>query len=282
MSSKGKSPESVMTYKTKEEPVDTLIPLTVMINSGSASASEILAGAVQDLDRGLIVGTRSFGKGLIQGFKNVGYNGQLKYTVAKYYTPSGRCVQALDYSHRNEDGSVGYVPDSLIKPFKTLKGRTVYDGGGITPDSVLTAISYSRPVVALAYSDILNDYAIRYYISHNSIASPLDFKLTDKEYADFVQYAAERSFDSRSGAEVMIDQMIAAAKADKLYELNKAEFDALEKKLKLSKTEMLNVKREEIQPLLEEAIIEKYYFTWGRVRKAVQTDPQLKKTAEIM
>ncbi len=282
MSSKGKSPESVMTYKTKEEPVDTLIPLTVMINSGSASASEILAGAVQDLDRGLIVGTRSFGKGLIQGFKNVGYNGQLKYTVAKYYTPSGRCVQALDYSHRNEDGSVGYVPDSLIKPFKTLKGRTVYDGGGITPDSVLTAISYSRPVVALAYSDILNDYAIRYYISHNSIASPLDFKLTDKEYADFVQYAAERSFDSRSGAEVMIDQMIAAAKADKLYELNKAEFDALEKKLKLSKTEMLNVKREEIQPLLEEAIIEKYYFTWGRVRKAVQTDPQLEKTAEIM
>lgn len=281
MSSKGRSPESIMTYKTKEEPVDTLIPLTVMINSGSASASEIVAGAIQDLDRGLIVGTRSFGKGLIQGFKSVGYNGQLKYTVAKYYTPSGRCVQALDYSHRNEDGSVGHVPDSLIKPFKTLKGRTVYDGGGIVPDSVLTAISYSRPVVALAYSDILNDYAIRYYASHNSISGSLDFNLTDKEYEDFTEYAAGRKFDSRSGAEVMIDQMIAAAKADKLYEINKTEFDALEKRLKLSKKEMLNVKREEIQPLLEEAIIEKYYFTPGRALKAIQSDPQLQKAATI-
>lgn len=281
MSSKGRSEESSTVYKTKEEPVDTLIPLTVMINSGSASASEIVAGAIQDLDRGLIVGNRSFGKGLIQGFKSVGYNGQLKYTVAKYYTPSGRCVQAMDYSHRNEDGSVGYVPDSLIKPFKTLKGRTVYDGGGITPDTLLDPMSYSRPVVALAYSDILNDYAIKYYRSHTSISAPLDFKLSDKEYDDFVEYAAQCDFDSRSGAEVMVDQMIRAAKADKLYDINKAEFDAFEKRLKLSKKELLNVKRDEIRPLLEETIVEKYYFTPGRALKSTQTDPQLEKAATI-
>ena len=145
-----------MEYRTKKEPVDTLIPLMVLVNSGSASSSEIVTGAIQDLDRGYVAGTRTYGKGLVQAIRPVGYNGTMKMTIAKYYTPSGRCVQAIDYSHRNSDGSVGYVPDSLKKAFKTRLGRTVYDGGGITPDSVITSTPYSRIAVSLVMNDIIN------------------------------------------------------------------------------------------------------------------------------
>ena len=283
VSARGRSQQSVFAMKTMQEPLDTLIPITVLVNSGSASASEIIAGAVQDLDRGVIAGTRTYGKGLVQGFRPVGYNGSLKFTTAKYYTPSGRCVQAIDYSNRNSDGSVGVVPDSLKKAFKTLKkGRTVYDGGGITPDTLVKAETYSRPAYSLVANDIFGEYAIEYYKKHQSIAAPGEFALTDAEYEDFVAFASKKEFDSRSAAQAQLDQMLKAAKSEDLYEPYKEAFDALEKSLSISKEEMLRVKKAEFKPLLEEEIVYKYYYTPGRVESIIRNDMQLHKVRDII
>ena len=280
VSQKGRTEAENVVYRTMSEPIDTTIPLIVMVNSSSASSSEIVAGALQDLDRATIIGTRTFGKGLVQAMRPVGYNGTLKMTIAKYYTPSGRCVQAIDYSHRNSDGSVGYVPDSLKKAFKTSGGRTVYDGGGITPDTTIKAPSYSRPALSLVMNDIVNDYAIKYYTSHNTIAAPGEFTLTDAEYEEFVKYAATRKFDSRSAAEAQLEQIIKAAKAEDLYEINKGEFEALEKKLSVSKEEILRIKKNEIKPILEEEIVNKFHFTAGRVESIIRNDIQLHQALE--
>lgn len=277
VSAKGRGEDSNFSYSTKEEPVDTKMPLMVLVNSASASASEIVAGAMQDLDRARIVGTKTFGKGLVQSFRPVGYNGKIKLTTSKYYIPSGRCVQMVDYSHRNADGSVGVVPDSLKKAFKTKNGRTVYDGGGITPDSVITAAPYSRPAYSLVANGILQDYAVLYCKKHEKIAAPDKFVLTDAEYDDFAKYAASQKFDERSGADVILDQMIEEAKKDGLYNKDKTEFDALSKRLKLSKAEMLKVKKDEFKPLLEEEIVQKYYFISGRVESIIRNDDQLSK-----
>ena len=277
VSQKGRTPENNMVYKTIEEPVDTIIPLMVLVNSSSASSSEIVAGALQDLDRAVIVGTRTFGKGLVQGIRPVGYNGTLKLTIAKYYTPSGRCVQAIDYSNRNSDGSVGAIPDSLKKEFKTKNGRSVYDGGGITPDSTITVPPFSRVAISLVMNDITNDYALEYYAKHNSIAPAGEFTLTDEEYQDFVKYASTKKFDSRNAAHVQLEQMIKSAKAEGLYDINKEAFDALEKKLSITKEELLQLKKDEIKPIVEEEIVNKFYFTPGKVESIIRTDIQLHK-----
>lgn len=270
-----------MEYRTKKEPVDTLIPLMVLVNSGSASSSEIVTGAIQDLDRGYVAGTRTYGKGLVQAIRPVGYNGTMKVTIAKYYTPSGRCVQAIDYSHRNSDGSVGYVPDSLKKAFKTRLGRTVYDGGGITPDSVIASDQYSRIAISLVMNDIINDYAIKFYSEHDSIPPVMDFSLTDEQYGDFVKYAVSREFDSRSGAQVLMEDLLKSAKQEELDEYIKAEAEALKSKLSISKEQMLLLKKDEIQPLVEEEIANKYYFTPGRVEAIIKSDSQLQKAVAL-
>ena len=268
-------------YRTRNEPVDTLIPLMVLVNSGSASSSEIVTGAIQDLDRGYVAGTRTYGKGLVQAIRPVGYNGTMKMTIAKYYTPSGRCVQAIDYSHRNSDGSVGYVPDSLKKAFKTRLGRTVYDGGGITPDSVITSDPYSRIAISLVMNDIINDYAIKFYKENDSIPSVEDFSLTDEQYVDFVKYAVSRNFDSRSGAQVLMEDLLKSAEQEELDDYIRAEAEALKNKLSISKEKMLELKRSEIQPLVEEEIANKYHFTAGRVEAIIKNDSQLKKAVEL-
>lgn len=270
-----------MEYRTKKEPVDTLIPLMVLVNSGSASSSEIVTGAIQDLDRGYVAGTRTYGKGLVQAIRPVGYNGTMKMTIAKYYTPSGRCVQAIDYSHRNSDGSVGYVPDSLKKAFRTRLGRTVYDGGGITPDSVIASDQYSRIAISLVMNDIINDYAIKFYSEHDSIPPVMDFSLTDEQYGDFVKYAVSREFDSRSGAQVLMEDLLKSARQEELDEYIKAEAEALKAKLSISKEQMLLLKKEEIRPLVEEEIANKYYFTPGRVEAIIKSDSQLHKAVAL-
>jgi C-terminal peptidase (prc) len=282
VSAKGRTPDSNFELRTQTEPIDTLIPIVVMVNSGSASSSEIVAGALQDLDRALIAGTKTYGKGLIQAIKPVGFNGNLKLTTSKYYTPSGRCVQAIDYSNRNSDGSVGTIADSLKKAFKTKNGRIVYDGGGITPDSLIKSDPFSRPAVSLVFNDIIGDYAIKFYKENKSIASAKDFTLTDQQYANFVDYAKNRDFDSRSSANALLDEILKAAKDEDMYEIFKNEFDALEKKLNISKEEMLKIKRDEIQPIVECEIANKYYFTRGRIESLLRTDSQLNKVLEIL
>ncbi len=275
VSSKGRDEHMNQEYFTKKEPVDTEIPILVMVNSMSASASEIFAGAMQDLDRATIAGKRTFGKGLIQSVLPTPYGGNVKITTGKYYTPSGRCVQALDYSHRNEDGSVGAVPDSLKREFKTKLGRSVYDGGGITPDIEVASQAYSRPAYSLVYNDILGEYSVVYYKNHESIADPESFHLTDAEYEDFIRFAEGREFDSRGGASAVLDQLEAAAKADGLYDQYKAEINALKEKVKMDKRTMLNVKKDEILPLLEEEIVVKYHFQRAGEIIRLRTDCQL-------
>lgn len=277
----GKFRQADMDYYTREEPVDTTIPLIVMVNSSSASSSEIVAGALQDLDRATIAGTRTFGKGLVQSIRDVGFNYKLKITTAKYYTPSGRCVQAIDYSHRNEDGSIGYVPDSLIKSFKTLKGRTVYDGGGVTPDVYIEPKIYSRPALALIYGEILQEYSIEYYKNNITIDAPSTFSLSDQEYESFIEWAALRDFDHRTASEVEYDKLIALAAREGLYSDLRDELSKLGEKIKPDKTEVLRRNKAEIKALLEEEISARYYFQKGRAESMVRNDEQLHKAYSI-
>ena len=189
VSAKGNDAALSQDYYTQGEPIDTELPIIVLIDSGSASASEIVAGAIQDHDRGIIMGTRSYGKGLVQSIKPLAYNGQMKVTTSKYYTPSGRCVQAIDYSHRNEDGSVGYIPDSLTTEFRTASGRIVRDGGGITPDITVKGQEYSRLVYSLVLGGVLDQYVIDYSKRHAELPAVDDFHYTAQDYEDFIKFA---------------------------------------------------------------------------------------------
>ncbi len=189
---RGRLKEFEMKYITTEDPTEPSVPIVVLVNNMSASASEIVAGSLQDLDRGVVVGTRTFGKGLVQSVRDLNYNSKLKLTTAKYYIPSGRCIQIVDYSHRREDGSVGNVPDSLIKAFKTKNGRTVYDGGGIVPDIKTELPYYNKISYSIAGRDLLRPFAINYFTKHHQIAAPETFRLGDKEYDEFVDYLLEK------------------------------------------------------------------------------------------
>jgi len=281
VSALGRVRQADMIYYTKEEPVDTQLPLVVLVNSSSASSSEIVAGALQDLDRATIAGTRTFGKGLVQSIRDVGFNNKIKLTTAKYYTPSGRCVQAIDYNARNEDGSVGAIPDSLMKPFKTAKGRTVYDGGGIAPDVTLPQQIFSRPALSLVYGEILHEYSIGYFKDHLTIAPAGKFELTAAEYEEFVKFAAQKEFDSRTASDVDMDKFIATTKREGLYNDFKGEIDSLEKRVKLSKEDVLKRNAAEIKSLLEEEIVNRYYYQRGRVESILRNDLQVKSAASI-
>ncbi len=282
VSSLGKFRQADIEYHTKNEPVDINLPLVVLVNSSSASSSEIVAGALQDLDRATIVGTRTFGKGLVQSIRDVGYNNKIKVTTAKYYTPSGRCVQAIDYAQRNEDGSVGVIPDSLIRSFKTLiKGRTVYDGGGIIPDVRLESQTFSRLAVALVFEEIFHDYSIEYFKNRESIESPSKFSITNEEFEEFVQWASAKEFDYRTASEVEFDKLLATAKRESIYDGIKDEMAQLEKRLKLGKTDVLRRAVNEIKPLLEEEIVSRYYFHRGRIESMLRNDIQAAKAVDV-
>lgn len=282
VSSKGKVRQAQSAYYTTNEPVDIDLPLVVLVNSGSASSSEIVAGALQDLDRATIIGTRTFGKGLVQSIRDVGFNNRIKITTAKYYTPSGRCVQAIDYSRRNEDGSVGYIPDSLTMPFKTLvKGRTVFDGGGITPDLIIEPQYFSRATLALVFGEILHEYSILYFRDHDSITAPAKFELTQQEYDEFVEWASHKEFDHRTATEVEFDKFIEIAKKESLYDLMSKEAGMVDKIVKMNKHDVLKTGMEEIKPLLEEEIVNRYYFQSGRAQSMLRNDIQAKKASIV-
>ncbi len=273
LSTKGRASFMDKRYTAPRLPIDTVMPMVVMINRSSASASEIVAGALQDLDRAVIVGQRSFGKGLVQSTRDVEHNGSLKLTTAKYYIPSGRCIQALDYSHRDKDGAVGYVPDSLISEFKTKIGRTVYDGGGVSPDIYIEPTKYSNISLALIASDVVFHYAVNYRINHPTIAPAEEFNLTDADYDDFCKYVESYpSFTYRNKSSDALEKLISAAKADKYYDENTALFDNLDEVLKPELKKDLELSRESIKELIEDDILISYYYSKGQIPHALQTD----------
>lgn len=271
---KGREESAELVHKTTTDPIDTTLPIIVLVDSGSASASEIVSGALQDLDRATIIGTRTYGKGLVQSIRPLPYNGQLKVTTAKYYTPSGRCVQAIDYSHRNEDGSVGHIPDSLTHEFKTLHGRTVRDGGGITPDFEVKGHRYSRLTYSLVMNGIIEQYALKFVRDHESIARPEDFHFTD--YEDFVAFAKDKEFDYRSSAKTMFDEMKKTLEEDGLSETMTEELAALEKSLDIDKETFLRLKKDEIVPFIEEEVVIRYWFQEAGVQVRIRYDDQLR------
>lgn len=267
-------------YKTEGDPIDVKLPIMVMVDSGSASASEIVSGAMQDLDRGLVVGRRTYGKGLVQRILPVVYNGQLKVTVAKYYTPSGRCVQAKDYSHRAEDGSVGNIPDSLIREFKTLKGRTVKDGGGITPDVVIEAKPYNRITYAVVAGGLSNNWPLEFVKNHESISPVEDFHLSDEDYDAFVEWASKEAFDIRSESETYYDLLVGQLKKDGMYNDAAESLAALEKVVRMEKKDALLRNRDNIRPILEEEIVVRYYYQAAGVKLRIRYDDQLKQALD--
>jgi len=274
VTSKGRAAGSGQTYKTSSDPVDLQIPLVVLVDSGSASSSEIVSGALQDLDRATIIGTRTYGKGLVQSIRPLPYDGQLKVTTAKYYTPSGRCVQAIDYSHRNEDGSVGHIPDSLTHEFKTAHGRTVRDGGGITPDHEVKGRNYSRLTYSLVLNGIVDQYSMKYVREHEAAPSVEEFHFTD--YEDFVAFAKDKKFDYRSSARALFDEMKKVLAEDGLTETMSDELAALEKSLDMDKETFLRLKEEEILPFIEEEIAVRYWFQEAGIKVRLRYDDQLK------
>ena len=276
VTSRGNTDNSVREYKTTLDPIDTDIPIIVMIDSGSASSSEIVSGALQDLDRATIMGKRSYGKGLVQSIVPLAYNGQMKVTTAKYYTPSGRCVQAIDYSQRNEDGSVGHIPDSLTREFKTVSGRIVRDGGGIMPDVDVDVPQYSRLVYSLVLGGVIDQYAIDYARRHAEIAPVADFHFSDEEFEDFIRFAKTQEFDYRSSAKTLYDQMKKELEADGLAETMADELAALEKALEMDKEKFIRLKKDEIIPFIEEELAVRYWFQEAGIEVRLRYDSQLK------
>jgi carboxyl-terminal processing protease len=230
---------------------------------------------LQDLDRGVIIGQRSYGKGLVQQTRPLSYNAQLKVTVAKYYIPSGRCIQALDYTHRNEDGSVDKVPDSLISAFRTKNGRIVYDGGGIAPDVNMDAPKFSGILASLATKNLIFDYATKYRMAHEKLVSARDFRLTDAEYDEFVAYLADKEYDYTTKAERALEDFKKDAKEDKSFAQISPDIDALKAKITHNKKEDLVTYKPEIKQFLEEEIASRYYFQSGRLESQLKDDKEM-------
>lgn len=280
VTSKGNNPDSYKEYRTTTEPLDTEMPIIVMIDSGSASSSEIVSGALQDMDRAVIMGKRSYGKGLVQSIRPMPYNGQIKVTTAKYYTPSGRCVQAIDYSSRNEDGSVGHIPDSLTREFKTASGRIVRDGGGITPDVDIDLFQYSRLTYSIVLGGVLDRYVIDYARRHESIPAVEDFHFSDEDFEDFIAFAKEQDFDYRSSAKTYFDQMKKELEKEGLAEAMAEEIKAMEKAIEMDKEKVIRLKKDELIPFIEEEIATRYWFQEAGVQVRLRYDDQLKKALE--
>jgi len=282
VSTKGKQPEMDKEYKTPGVAWNTEIPLVVMVNHSSASASEIVSGTMQDLDRGVIIGERSYGKGLVQNVRPLGYNSQLKLTTARYYTPSGRCIQAIDYTHRNADGSVGNVPDSLKKAYKTKDGRKVLSGGGIEPDVIVKTDPISRLAITLYTKNYFFDYATEYAHSHPTIADAATFELTEAEYTQFTKWLSAKDYSYQTETQDAFDSLKATAIREKYYDEAKTEFGSLQAKLAHDKTQDLVKHKEEIKHFLENEIVSRYYFLRGRISQSLHDDKELAKAMTIL
>ncbi len=282
VSTKGKVQKWNQTLKTTDFPYDTEIPLVVMISRGSASASEIVAGALQDLDRAVVLGQRTFGKGLVQTTIPLSYNAQVKVTTAKYYIPSGRCVQALDYTNRNDDGSVGHIPDSLISEFQTRNGRKVYDGGGIIPDIKVEPEEISQLTISLLTQNVIFDFATKFAHDNPEILSVEKFEINNEIYNQFVQFALKDSFKYETQSEKELKKLEKIVKREKYFDKAETEFKALKDKLNHDKETDLMSFKDEIVQFLRDEIVGRYYYEDGQIQTNLKDDIQLHKAIEII
>jgi len=282
VSTKGKMQDWDKDFKTNGSAWDLKIPLTILVNHSSASASEIVAGTMQDLDRGVIIGERSYGKGLVQTTRPLGYNARLKLTTARYYTPSGRCIQALDYTHRNADGSVGRVPDSLKKAFKTKGGRKVLSGGGVDVDVEVKNAPVSKLAIALYTKNFLFDYATQYVRKHATIGDPMAFSLSATEWADFTKWLEGKDYAYKTSTEDALDSLQQTAIKEKYFDAAKNEFAALRNKVGHDKKADLVKNQAEVKTMLENEIVSRYYYQRGRIANSMQTDLELAKALSIL
>ena len=282
VTTKGKNKEADRTYKTPTEPIFPQMKLVVLANRSSASASEILAGSLQDLDRAVIVGERTFGKGLVQNIRPISYGGHLKVTTAKYYIPSGRCIQAIDYSHRNEDGSVGHIPDSLTSEFKTKGGRKVRDGGGIVPDTLTKDERKLNIAYYIFAQNLYFDYATLYVQKHPKIVSPAEFSLSDADFKSFTDYLIEKKFTYTTQTEKYYKELFDMAKLEGLDKRANVEFEALKTKLMPNIAKSIEENKSEISDLLSVEIIKRYYFQKGEIQFSLRTDKDLKVAVELL
>lgn len=281
VSTKGKVTENNAVYKTLNSPVDTEIPLAILVSSGSASASEIVAGSIQDYDRGIIIGEKSFGKGLVQIPRPLSYNSQLKVTTAKYYTPSGRCIQALDYSNRNADGSVGKVADSLKKQFKTVNKRIVYDGGGVDPDIEVDKERLAPVAYALAGKGLIFEYATKFYYENQSLDIE-DFRLSGSQYADFKKWMSNKEFSYSTKVESDLKRLTANAESEKYYTSVKDQIKALESTIERSKQNDLDNFKSQIVRLLEQEITTRYQLEKGAIESSFDSDKDILRAIAVL
>jgi carboxyl-terminal processing protease len=272
VTTKGRVAEWNNSFKTTSEPADTRIPIVIITDNKSASASEIVAGCMQDYDRGVVLGQRSYGKGLVQITKNLSYNTMLKVTTARYFIPSGRCIQAHLYAEHNEDGSVKRIPDSLKHEFKTMGGRKVWDGGGIDPDVAMPKVEYDALATALIDQHSIFDYATQYTMAHPTLANAVGFQLTDADYQAFVAYVKHKDFKYKTETDKILERLKQVASEEKYAEALSEHYTLINKKVQAEKEQAFNKNRKQIQSLLENEIYGRYYYIKGKIKKSYEND----------
>lgn len=282
VSTRGKIKEWERSYRTLDNPVNTSIPLVVLINRGSASASEIVSGAIQDLDRGVVIGQRSFGKGLVQQTRKLSYGAQLKVTVSKYYTPSGRSIQAINYSQRNEDGSVSSIPDSLRRSFSTRNGRTVYDGGGIDPDITTEPRRFSPVLTALIQNNLLFDWVTEYVSNKGRSSIDIKFNLSDADWNAFKLWIKDKELSYQTRTEKLLQEIMEATKDEQYYSEIESELQKLKKRFQRSKEDDIENNKAEIKRYLEEEIISRVAYQEGRIQKSLASDTDVSEAIKIL
>ncbi|MDP4281454.1 MAG: S41 family peptidase [Bacteroidota bacterium] len=275
VTTKGKLADKNHTYKTTVQAVDPSLPIVVLVDGQSASASEILSGALQDLDRAVIIGHRTFGKGLVQNVLPLSFNAQMKVTVAKYYIPSGRCIQAIDYSHKDKQGNFEKIPDSLITAFKTHNGRTVYEGRGIAPDVTTPIVHFSNIAMALYSKYLIFDFATIFRRTHPSILPADKFEITDSIFDSFKKYISDKNYDYKTLSEVTLETLKKNAEKEKYYDSMKPEFEALQAKMSEDKKSDLIKHQDQIRELLKQEIVTRYYYQKGKVASSMKNDPDI-------
>jgi carboxyl-terminal processing protease len=279
---KGKIDQWDQRHVALNQPLDTLIPLVVLVDQGSASASEIVSGTMQDLDRGVVIGHRTYGKGLVQQTRDLEYNSKLKLTVAKYYIPSGRCIQKVDYAHKNDEGDAVEIPDSLLQTFQTKNGRIVKDGRGIMPDIQVEDTELPHIIASLLSENLFFRYGTKYASEHDTIKAAGDFALSAEEYDSFVSFLKDKNYSYTTDTETKLEKLIAIAKKEKYYGMANSEFEQLNDAVKSKKNKDLQIFKDEISSILENEIVSRYYFQHGRIESSLSSDDVVARAKEVL